>query len=137
MSDACVRCGQEGEDRRTLWMACLYEMAELGLPFQRLMVRGTSHELERMERKSILGDGPLHDFPVYAEEPKGPARDHHFYTLRVCKDCRASWMGAIERWFNTVEAPTESPATGIWVRERGALREITMEEWEERRRKAK
>lgn len=33
MSDICVRCGDVGEDRRTLWMACLYAMEELKLPF--------------------------------------------------------------------------------------------------------
>jgi len=31
--ELCQRCGASGYDRRTLWMACLYEMDELGLPF--------------------------------------------------------------------------------------------------------
>ncbi len=24
-----------------------------------------------------------------------------FYTLRVCKDCRAKWMESIQHWFNS------------------------------------
>jgi len=26
---------------------------------------------------------------------------NRFYTLRVCKSCRASWMQAIENWFTS------------------------------------
>lgn len=33
--EKCQRCGEDGEDRRTLWMACFYEMIELGLPFEK------------------------------------------------------------------------------------------------------
>lgn len=33
MSEMCIRCKEVDEDRRTLWMACFYEMNELGLPF--------------------------------------------------------------------------------------------------------
>jgi hypothetical protein len=33
MSEQCQRCGEMGEDRRTLTMSCGYEMNELGLPF--------------------------------------------------------------------------------------------------------
>ncbi len=35
----CQRCGEEGEDRRTLWMACLYDMAELGVPFAKITIK--------------------------------------------------------------------------------------------------
>ena len=34
VGEACQRCGEIGEDRRTLWMACFYAMGELGLPFE-------------------------------------------------------------------------------------------------------
>jgi hypothetical protein len=33
MSERYVRCGEEGEDRRTLRMACFYAMDELNVPF--------------------------------------------------------------------------------------------------------
>lgn len=31
--EKCQRCGDDGPDLRTLWMACLYDMSEMGLPF--------------------------------------------------------------------------------------------------------
>jgi hypothetical protein len=42
--ERCMRCGEEGEDRRTLWMACFYEMKELGIPFMEqflILARGS------------------------------------------------------------------------------------------------
>ena len=32
--EKCQRCEEEGHDRRTLVMACFYQMSELGLPFE-------------------------------------------------------------------------------------------------------
>ena len=52
------------------------------------------------------------------------AADRQFYTLRVCKDCRADWMGAISDWFAS-PSPRESTGTGVFVRERGACVELT------------
>ena len=66
MDETCQRCGAVGEDRRTLWMACFYEMRETGLPF----------ELQTVG-------------------------DRTFYTLRVCKTCRAEWMDFLKLWFRT------------------------------------
>lgn len=83
MSDKCQRCGEEGQDRRTLWMACLYDMNELDIPFEIIDV-GT----------------------------------RGFYTIKVCKGCRADWMTVIQKWFNT--KPEEEPETGYYVRELGA-----------------
>ena len=42
MSDEiCKRCGKVGQDRRTLQMACGYEMNEIGLPFVPLGIHYT------------------------------------------------------------------------------------------------
>lgn len=127
--EVCVKCGEVDEDRRTLWMACLYAMDELNVPFQQVMVRGARHEYLG-ERKTQYG----FSLPEYNETPSGPSRDHQFFTLRVCKGCRADWMQTIERWFNTPVAPAESCGSGIFVRENGATKEITLEEWELRRK---
>ena len=51
-----------------------------------------------------------------------------FYTLKVCKECRAEWMVAIESWFKTVTLK-ESPGSGIFTRRNGATVEIPEEEW--------
>ena len=55
-----------------------------------------------------------------------------FYTLLVCKSCRASWMEAIQNWFFSRTPQTESCGSGIFVRENGATNEITQEEWDRR-----
>lgn len=128
--EKCVRCGEVGEDRRTLWMACFYEMAELGLPFDEVRVRGTTHELDHVERKPLFEGGPSFRTPVYREEPDGPARDHHFYTLRVCKSCRSDWMQAIKSWHESAPDARKSVGSGIFVRKLGKTVEITQEEWD-------
>lgn len=86
MGAICQRCGEEGEDRRTLYMACLYAMEELDIPFS------TWKMPDPWKRK--------------------------FYTLTVCKECRAQWMQAIQSWFNQPK-PTEKPNSGYFVRELG------------------
>lgn len=95
--ETCQRCKEVGEDRRTLWMACLYRMDELGLPFQ--------------ERKE---------------------GDKYFYTLLVCKDCRADWMAMIKLWFTELPPIKTSVGSGIFIRENGIIKEITEEEWHQK-----
>lgn len=53
-----------------------------------------------------------------------------FYTLRVCKRCRADWMKAIKDWFNTPRQSEDSCESGIYIREYGALKEVTREEFD-------
>jgi hypothetical protein len=104
MSEECQRCKENGEDRRTLYMTCFYEMAELGLPFDNQDMFETSDPREN---------------PV------------NFYTLRVCKECRSEWLHAIQDWFNA-SLPGErftACGSGIYVRDFGANREVTDEEW--------
>ena len=127
MSDeACARCGEAGEDRRTLWMACLYEMGELGLPFDERQVIGVSTGLVE-----VIPDR-FAPRKVFAEPaPDAKPWPHKFFTLRVCKDCRGDWMGAIAQWFKNPPA-RESCGSGIFVRENGATVEITEEEWNRR-----
>jgi len=56
----------------------------------------------------------------------------HFHTLRVCKECRADWMNSIKVWFENKPVIEESCGSGIFIRENGALKEITEEEWYKR-----
>ena len=136
--EKCVRCGDVGEDRRTLWMACFYAMEELGVPFERLMIRGTRHKYvgEKVVRPSLTReDGavfPQFEVPEYSETPEGSVGDREFFTLRVCKDCRSDWMATIKKWFNDPPTVRTSCGSGIWIRENGALKEITQEEWDRR-----
>lgn len=60
------------------------------------------------------------------EDKKG--MKNKFYTLRVCKNCRSDWMNAIKDWFNRSPVNREC-GSGIWIRDLGAIKEITEEEW--------
>lgn len=99
MSEMCVRCHEIEEDSRTLWMACLYDMNELQLPFEKKQIKDEDDNF------------------------------HRFYTMRVCKDCRADWMTAIQKWFNTGKQHIPSCGSGIYIRRNGATIEVTEEEW--------
>ena len=68
--EKCDCCGKLGNDRRTLWMGCGYNMDELNIPFK--------------EKKDARVTGFNRDA---------------LYTLRVCKQCRSQWMHAIKEWF--------------------------------------
>lgn len=131
--EKCVRCGEVGEDRRTLWMACFYDMSELKVPFEQVMIRGTRHEMTGTKELRFSDVGPAHTIPVFDETPKyAKPNDYGMFTLRVCKGCRSDWMATIKKWFNDPPTVRTSCGSGIWIRENGALKEITQEEWEER-----
>ncbi len=136
MSEKCDRCGSVGQDRRTLKMACFYEMSELGLPFEQFAIHGVHCEKVGEDRDPTFRI----TLSKYAE-PKGEPQNHHFYSLRVCKRCRGEWMGAIQSWFRNIPqgedddeiAPKEassSPGSGIFVRRLGTTVEISREEWD-------
>lgn len=40
--EKCQRCGQKERDRRTLYMACFYQMGELRVPFKSIDRDGTN-----------------------------------------------------------------------------------------------
>ncbi len=126
MSERCVRCGEEGEDRRTLWHSCMYAMNELNVPFEE--VRVTGHVYAKTGIKELL---PSLMAPTFSNDP---SREFNgvMFTLRVCKKCRSDWMSAIERWFNNVQ-PVQRAGTGIFVRKNGATVEVTYAEWEKMR----
>jgi hypothetical protein len=130
--EKCQRCGEEGEDRRTLWMACFYAMEELQIPFgETVLFHAKTEELEparepvavetSRKEKIVLQSGTMRS--------SGELTPQHLYTLRVCKDCRADWLDTIRSWFTTVNRK-QSPGTGVWIRENGTNREATPEEVE-------
>lgn len=130
--EKCARCGEEGEDRRTLWMACFYAMEELEIPLeQEILFHAKTEDLERAKAPVTIEVGTAKT-PVVMQSGtvrcSGELTPHQFYTLRVCKDCRASWMTAIEGWFQAPRPPREGTGTGVWIRENGTNREATPEE---------
>lgn len=140
--ETCVRCGDVGEDRRTLRMACFYAMDELNVPFTEEKVVGQLYARTGTKDLWLGNEAELrakgfrpHKVPEYSEEPTGNLTASIF-SLRVCKDCRGSWMRTIERWFNTLDERRKSPGTGIFVRENGTIIEVTEDEFYERRRRA-
>lgn len=131
--EKCDRCGEVGQDRRTLWMACLYDMWELGLPFEEIAVRGVSKNVTqgRPPRGSFGNEAVTAFLKEPAEIPSGDKAYilNRFFTLRVCKDCRADWMQVIQGWFDT-KPRRESTGTGVWIRDSGTNREATPKEVE-------
>ena len=127
MTEKCQKCGEEGEDRRTLFMSCFYAMEELGIPLDEIQIRGTFHAKIGVEVLPTIQA----TVPVFAKEG-GTMDQRNFYTLRVCKECRGSWMAAIKKWFETPAQQEESCGSGIFVRENGVNIEITEEEWRRR-----
>jgi len=68
--EMCDCCKWGGLDRRTLYMACGYDMSEMYIPFKTF-------------------DSP--DLPGFNKR--------QLFTLKVCKSCRSKWMRAIHEWF--------------------------------------
>ena len=133
--DKCARCGEFGDDRRTLWMSCLYDMSELGIPLEQRSIRGTVHRYEG--KRPILE--PANGFPglsapVFADAPMGDPIALSTYVMRVCKTCRADWMLAIREWFGTQRKVERGE---VCLREFGAMRRVTLAEWRRRARKAR
>ncbi|MDE2095773.1 MAG: hypothetical protein KGL39_00830 [Patescibacteria group bacterium] len=133
MSEKCERCGSLGEDRRTLWMACFYQMKELNIPFTEVQIHG------QLCQKTGERELPtIHtSIPIY-EEPTGENHNYSFYKLRVCKRCRAEWLQAIRNWYfttpNGIDSDADTPQetgihSGIFIRENGLTKEISWEEW--------
>ena len=98
----CQRCDIQDQDLRTLRMSCGYDMQELQLPFELMPFRNTP-------------------------SVEGHRKYTTFYTLRVCKTCRADWMDTIGIWFRSPSTKLET-GTGVFVRDRGTARELTTEE---------
>ncbi len=122
--EACMRCGEVDYDRRTLWMACLYAMHELeGIPFAGAVVEGVFRRL-RPDHESIGCDDAKYERPL---DPT--ARKYHFYTLRVCKDCRGEWMAAIAAWFNSPKRNDWTEERCIPVRVLGGIQFLTRDEY--------
>jgi hypothetical protein len=52
-----------------------------------------------------------------------------FYTLRVCKECRADWLHQIKHWFECIPDREPPCGSGIYIRDFGSIKEITEEEF--------
>jgi hypothetical protein len=112
-------------------MACFYAMEELGLPFNRasLLEADPTHlKLHKPAPTLPLGNGVSINIGGGEVTTDQPLTVRGFYTLRVCKDCRSTWMSAVQRWFNEPQRHYEVDS-GIFVRRNGASVEITEEEW--------
>jgi DNA replicative helicase MCM subunit Mcm2 (Cdc46/Mcm family) len=113
-------------------MACFYAMEELGLPFNKtVLFHADTEKLEKAKDPATidLGKGRKLAIAPGTVTTTGELTPQALYTLRVCKDCRATWMGAIADWFKNKPEPAESCGSGIFVRRNGATVEITEDEW--------
>lgn len=141
--EPCERCGEVGEDRRTLWMACFYDMTELKVPFKNEVLLDTDSEtLTRVKDPlSIPVGGNKINLTSGTVRCSGELHPRPFHTLRVCKKCRAEWMEAIEKWFNfkcenTLPSEPMDDAD-IPVRINGTIRYMTEEQWHQMKQENK
>jgi hypothetical protein len=108
-------------------------MAELGIPFKEIAVRGVCKDVTK--GRSVYGSFGNEEVSAFLKEPlEMPSGDkaqilNRFFTLRVCKDCRGDWLGAIKEWFNK-KPERDGTGTGVWIRDNGTNREATPEEVE-------
>lgn len=123
--ERCARCGGLGEDRRTLWHSCFYEMNELNIPFEQFLISGKLGQKIGEEPHPIFKGLSM---PTYSEDTTDTSLA--VYTLRVCKDCRADWLETIRQWYNNPPEQQKSPETGIFVRHLGKTIEVTEEEFQ-------
>jgi hypothetical protein len=133
--EVCDRCKEPLEgDGRTLWMACFYAMSELEVPFKEVPVFHVHdlNTLSMVKEPTVLGlkDGTKINLGGAELKCSGTLHANSMYTLRVCKECRATWMNTIEKWFNSVKQP-RNVGSGIFVRIKGTTVEVTEEEYEE------
>ena len=96
----CMRCGEIGQDRRTLWHACGADMANLGIPFERAAVYGSFREQ--------VGTTVIRLFygfvkPLYRQVIQARQHEYEFYLLTVCKECRGEWLAALRQWYHDAE----------------------------------
>jgi hypothetical protein len=112
-------------------MACFYAMNELGLPLGEYEITGEAMGLSGEKNEPMFAGGPMHRTPIF-HKPTGKKSNQfssRFFTMRVCKDCRASWMLAIKDWFESGPKEKEPVNSGIFVRRNGANVEISEAEW--------
>lgn len=146
MSEQCQRCGSVGQDRRTLQMNCFYDMAELPIPFVKTLLFQAGEEADftitKAAEKITLKDGTEFTLTSPHVRCDGELIPQTVYTIRVCKRCRGEWLAAQVAWFQAQPQdedhdaddyqPGEGCGSGIFIRERGAIKEITREEWDRR-----
>ena len=109
--DICMLCGAHGGDKRSLWIQCMYAVDEV-VP-------------EALDMSGVP------DF-----------RDRGYYLL-ICKSCRAELLLYLERWRNHMisrkgmlmdhdgNLEDTRPEANIPMRINGAIRMLTMEEYDE------
>ena len=138
--EKCNRCGEMGEDRRTLIMECFYDMNELKIPFkEEIFFDAKPEDLKKIKDPGSIKipNGPTINITPGIVTCSGELTPIGFFTLRVCKRCRAEWMEAIKIWFenkpNVAENESDRPEANIPIRINGTVRWVTEKEWEKAR----
>lgn len=110
--ERCVRCGEVDHDRRTLWMGCFYQMQELGLPFVEQPVFHAKLEDLKQAKERVKFPagitGKSFNLTSGTVTCAGELTPQLMYTLRVCKQCRADWLSAIEKWYRQEQIRLET-----------------------------
>ena len=111
-------------------------MGELKLPFHKtVMFDAETKDLDVVKEATSIdvGGGRKINLAPPRMKCSGELVPQQFYCLRVCKDCRADWLHAIQKWFS-MRPDREESGSGIYVRDFGTSKEITREEWDRRQK---
>jgi hypothetical protein len=131
-TEKCVRCGKEDEDLRTLWMSCFYKMDEnKSVPYEKTEVLEAHHYKEGEHIPTILNEVTRLPFTKEGNDGTLVITKRTMFTLRVCKVCRAEWMGSISAWFKKPPVIERNLGSGIFIKVNGATVEVTEEEYEQ------
>lgn len=160
-ADCCPVCGRETDDMRHVDVECFYRVNE-SAPHLHTRERLEAAEPDRTYLGRLVrlpaGEERHYDYEktgpntttMTARWEPGPALPDHepdaeglyryravpHYGTRCCKSCRADFIGLFLRWSRGAFAspPPEPEAERlIPVRENGALRYLTPEQWRARR----
>lgn len=107
-------------------MACFYAMDELGVHLEQVEIQNGRYAKQVGTKRVELGGHFVGNAAIFEASEHDPV-SRKFFTMRVCKDCRADWMAAIQQWFREGPPDRASPETGIYTRIHGATREVTEE----------
>jgi hypothetical protein len=150
----CPVCNGEMEDRRHVSVECFYDVHEVAPYAEKdTLLQEVPHEGAFWGITRRYPEG-TRDKPVVtgtsktpggytvthienAQEPIPSVRviEKPVYTIPCCKDCRAEFLHVFGKWAKgeLVCRAEPSPEANIPVRENGAIRYITREEWDRRR----
>ena len=94
--ELCQHCGKTGYDRRTIIMPYFYGIDKFNTPFKSFKITGKFQHAIGKTYCKILN---RYDDVYESVDQSIIDGSLYFYLLRVCKECRESWINYNKQWF--------------------------------------